>query len=52
MLVIEVVKCCGEWIVMINGCFDILYVGYVLYFDVVGWLGDRLIVVVNIDVLV
>lgn len=43
---------CGEKVVMINGCFDILYAGYVFYFNYVVEFGDCLIVVVNIDELV
>lgn len=46
------VKNCSEKIVMINGCFDIFYLGYVFYLENVWKLGDCLIVVVNMDELV
>lgn len=51
-LVVVVVCKCGEKVVMINGVFDILYVGYVFYLVNVCKLGDCLIVVVNSDVFV
>lgn len=50
-VVVSVCKC-GEKVVMINGVFDILYVGYVFYLVNVCKLGDCLIVVVNSDVLI
>lgn len=51
-LVVVVVCKCGEKVVMINGVFDILYVGYVFYLVNVCKLGDCLIVVVNSDVFI
>lgn len=50
--VVVVVCKCGEKVVMINGVFDILYVGYVFYLVNVCKLGDCLIVVVNSDVFI
>lgn len=51
-LVVAVARKRGEKVVMINGVFDILYVGYVFYLVNVRKLGDRLIVVVNSDVFI
>lgn len=42
----------GQLVVFINGCFDLLYLGYVSLFGFVWEQGDKLIVVINLDVLV
>jgi D-beta-D-heptose 7-phosphate kinase/D-beta-D-heptose 1-phosphate adenosyltransferase len=39
----------GERVVLVNGCFDLLHYGHILYLADAKALGDRLVVIINSD---